>query len=35
MTIIGLLFATKKIVNVKVKRYCGELAPLEVEEKWK
>jgi len=35
MAIIGLLFATKKIVSEKVKRYCGELAPVEVGNKWK
>jgi len=35
MAIISLLFATKKIVIEKVKRYCGELAPLEVANKWK
>jgi len=35
MAIIGLPFATKKIVMEKVERYCGELEPVEVADKLK
>jgi len=35
MAIIGLPFATKKIVIEKVEKYCGELEPVEVGDKLK